>query len=127
MFPQVWERVVDGSYPSQGASLQGFVRKQVRGETYPVITPGALEACVEGVLYLEISPADLARLDRFEGDFYARSSVSVTTDAGVSVTAFAYILKEEYRHILSPDEWDAEAFARQGIRRFLADYCGFER
>ena len=92
-----------------------------------MITPGALEACVEGVLYLEISPADLARLDRFEGDFYARSSVSVTTDAGVSVTAFAYILKEEYRHILSPDEWDAEAFARQGIRRFLADYCGFER
>jgi gamma-glutamylcyclotransferase (GGCT)/AIG2-like uncharacterized protein YtfP len=127
MFPEVWGRVVDGRYRSQGATLRGFVRRQVRGETYPAIVPGAAGSCLEGVLYHGILPHDLARLDRFEGDCYVRTAVGVLSAAGSTVDAFAYVLKEEYRHILSAEEWDDAAFEKEGMRLFLSGYCGFDR
>ena len=127
MFPEVWGRVVNGRYHSQHATLHGYVRRQVRGETYPAIIPGAAGSCLEGVIYHAISTDDLARLDCFEGDYYARTVVSVLTAAGKTLDTFAYVLKAEYRHILSREEWDERAFEEEGVRRFLSDYWGFDR
>ena len=127
MFPEVWGRVVDASYRSLDATLRGYVRRQVRGETYPAIIPGAAGSCLEGVLYYGILPDDLVRLDRFEGEYYVRAAVTVLTAQGSAVDTHAYVLKEAYRHILSAEEWDHVAFEEKGIGRFLSDYCGFDR
>lgn len=127
MYPEVWGRVVNGRCRSQCATLRGYVRRKVRGETYPAIIPGAAASCLDGVLYLGITQDELERLDRFEGNYYVRTVVGVLTASGATVDAFAYVLKEEYRHILSADEWDNEAFEDHGIWRFLSDYCGFDR
>ena len=118
MFDPVWSRVVAGRYEKFGATLRGYERKGVRGEVYPVVVPGGAESHVRGIVYLDVSTADLARLDRFEGESYFRKAEQV--DAGKTVLpAEVYVLKEEYYGVLSPQEWDPEAFRASGIHAFL--------
>lgn len=71
------------------ARLRGFVRREVRGETYPAIVaePGGL---VPASVYADISREELAVLDGYEGDEYARIEVAVETDAGVT-RAWVYV------------------------------------
>ena len=71
------------------AGLHGFVRHEVRGETYPAIVPepGGL---VLGSVYADIAREELAVLDGYEGDEYARIEVSVEMDAGVA-RAWVYV------------------------------------
>ena len=69
MFDPVWSRVVAGSYERCEAILQGYDRKAVRGETYPVLMPSSALSQVQGVVYCNVSSADLARLDHFEGEY----------------------------------------------------------
>ncbi len=127
MFSEVWNRVVDGNYRSRHATLRGYVRRQLRGETYPAIVPAPGESCVDGVLYCGIIPEDMARLDRFEGDYYTCSAVTVLTTAGAALDAYTYVLREQYHHMLSAEAWDTELFLKEGIQQFLSDYSGFDR
>jgi gamma-glutamylcyclotransferase (GGCT)/AIG2-like uncharacterized protein YtfP len=71
------------------AKLHGFVRYEVRGEAYPAIVaePGGL---VPGSVYADLTLEELAVLDGYEGDEYARIEVSVETDAG-RARAWVYV------------------------------------
>ncbi|HEX8884050.1 MAG TPA: gamma-glutamylcyclotransferase family protein, partial [Noviherbaspirillum sp.] len=66
MFAEVWQPLVSGRYPSGPAVLAGYRRFAVPGVTYPgiVAAPGQE---VAGLLYRDVAPDDLARLDLFEG------------------------------------------------------------
>ena len=77
---------VPGSVP---AILHGYVRHGVRGEAYPAIIPQA-GSSVRGLLYENLSTGELALLDAYEGDEYARSLVEVDTGQG-TVTVWAYV------------------------------------
>jgi len=128
MFPEVWERVVGSHYQVSPARLDGYVRRQLRDEIYPVIVPQVPDSHVEGMLYFGISIEDLARLDRFEGEYYVRRSVTVIDcREGIVRQAFSYVLSGRYRHLLSDRDWDPGYFHEHGLRRFLADYAGFDR
>lgn len=118
MFAPVWEVVVAGRYRSLPAVLGGYRRLAVRGEDYPVAVP-ARDACIRGVLYLNLSPEDLARLDRFEGEAYRRRAVQVIA-GGRRLPAEVYELRPEFRHLAAPTPWDPERFVAEGLRRFLA-------
>jgi gamma-glutamylcyclotransferase (GGCT)/AIG2-like uncharacterized protein YtfP len=124
MFAPVWSQVVDGVYAPIPARLDGFQRLAVKGEAYPAAVP-LPTGSMKGLLYPNISPNDLARLDAFEGKYYLRTPVTVATANGVYVTAWAYILDGQYRHILDTAEWDVGTFAAEGIQHFLARYPGF--
>lgn len=124
MFAPVWSRVVNGAYAQTPARLEGYQRLAVLGEDYPVAIP-APDHRVEGILYIGVGVADMEQLDEFEGEYYQRLSVTVIDTAGISVTAWVYILNEQYRHILDTEEWDAGRFATTGIQHFLARYPGF--
>ncbi|OWW23009.1 gamma-glutamylcyclotransferase family protein [Noviherbaspirillum denitrificans] len=117
MFPAVWQRVVRGDYRSAPARLDGHARFAIAGETYPgmVARPGA---SVDGVLYFDVSPADLAALDAFEGAEYRRDTVRVTLSTGETIDAgtYIYLLPEK----LSGSPWLPEAFQMQ---RFIGSYC----
>ncbi len=117
MFPEVWTRVVAGDYRSVRARLDGHARFEVRDQTYPgmVAQPGA---SVEGVLYLDVDDADLARLDHFEGDDYLRASLALACDDGVARGAQTYLYR--LTDCLLKTSWQPEAFAMQ---RFLDTYC----
>jgi gamma-glutamylcyclotransferase (GGCT)/AIG2-like uncharacterized protein YtfP len=122
MFDPVWSRVVAGSYERCEGILQGYDRKGVRNEIYPVIVPSAAESQVQGLVYLDVSAADLALLDRFEGLYFFRKPEQVITADKAILSAEVYVLKEEYYTIISPREWDPVHFSTTGIYFFIHRY-----
>lgn len=117
MFPEVWQRVVRGDYRSARGHLDGHARFGIAGETYPGMIPAA-RSSVEGVLYFDVSPADMAALDAFEGTEYRRDVVRVTLQSGELVEAGTYIYLLPQK--LSGSPWLPEAFQ---MARFIGSYC----
>lgn len=103
---------------TEPATLTGFRRAALRGASYPGLVPDARSA-VTGVLVRGISPALLARLDRWEGAEYARAPVHVTLASGESVPALVYVLAPHARHRALAYDWDASAFVRRDLARWL--------
>jgi gamma-glutamylcyclotransferase (GGCT)/AIG2-like uncharacterized protein YtfP len=127
MYRQVWNMVVEGRYRSTPATLQGYSRRRVAGQEYPVVyeTPASSE--VAGLLYYAVTDHDLQRLDIFEGDQYARQSVSVVLNGGEVINASVYVVKKQYHHIISDIEWDPDYFRSYGMQAFIDHYKGFNR
>jgi gamma-glutamylcyclotransferase (GGCT)/AIG2-like uncharacterized protein YtfP len=117
MFADVWTRVVVGRYRSVVATLTDHGRFAVAEQSYPGMIP-SLGATVEGVLYLEVDEADVARLDHFEGDDYARTSIALTCADGVARGGETYVYQLADR--LLPLPWNPDAFA---MDHFIATYC----
>lgn len=117
MFPEVWKKVVAGRYPSAPAVVQDYARYAVRNATYPGMVAQP-EASVEGVVYFNVSEADIAMLDAFEGGTYSRINVSARLQSGEMVEVQTYLFLD--RAALSEQAWEPAAFQMQ---RFLAAYC----
>lgn len=117
MFPQVWQRVVRGDYRSAPAVLDGHARFALAGETYPG-TIVRSDSSVAGIVYFDVSDADVAALDAFEGGEYRRDRVRVRLDSGELSDAqtYLYLLPQK----LSESPWLPEEFQMQ---RFLGTYC----
>ncbi|NMG46322.1 gamma-glutamylcyclotransferase [Aromatoleum toluvorans] len=107
------------------ASLDGYRRQPVLGQAYPGMVP-AVGACVSGVLYLDLPASAWPRLDRFEGEEYARRQVVVRLQDGRLETAWTYVFRPEYAARLVDGEWDFERFLHTGKARFTAQYVGFD-
>jgi gamma-glutamylcyclotransferase (GGCT)/AIG2-like uncharacterized protein YtfP len=121
MFERVWHRVVHGTYASEAGEVRGFRRLSVKDQDYPAIIADRCGGRVEGVLYRDVSPEDVARLDQFETDDYVRLIVPVFLASNGFVLADAYVATPAIE--LTPDEWDVAAFASGGgIERFEARY-----
>jgi hypothetical protein len=112
MVPAVMETVVGRRPDGSAAVLAGFARYRILGEEFPglVVSPGAM---TDGVVYDGIDRHDLALTDRFEGAWYERVLVKVSR-AGIRVDAHVYVIRQEYRDILSAEPWDLERFAKHG-------------
>ncbi len=111
-------RLTGRSFPSEAAALEGFSRSLLRGAPYPGIAP-EVGARTTGTLYRDVDPEALAALDRFEGELYERREVRVSTASGEH-TAFAWVLREEQRHLLTGEPWDRERFSVRHLRAWLA-------
>ena len=122
MFETVCQRVISGSYASSPAILHGYKRTCVIGESYPAIYSDKADTIVEGVVYFDVSQDGLPLLNDFEGECYDPQDVKLELPDGERLEARAYVLKKAFSHIVSPVEWDADAFARTGVRRFLKRY-----
>lgn len=126
MFRPVWSAVVSDSYQHLDATLSGFVRRSILHEDYPAIIADRIASEINGVLYLDISSADFKRLDEFEGSIYKRQLVQVRTIDNL-YAADTYVLRPEYRHLLSNKQWNPADFQEAGMHRFLDYYSGFDR
>jgi gamma-glutamylcyclotransferase (GGCT)/AIG2-like uncharacterized protein YtfP len=105
---------------AEPATLAGHARRALRGASYPGLVPDP-SGCVPGVLLRGVSPALLARLDRWEGTEYVRVPVQVTLASGERAPAFTYRLAARaYARALAHD-WDAAAFARRDLARWLRE------
>ena len=120
MYPAVWERVVRGRYAGAPAVLEGYRRLALHGVDYPgaVPQPGAR---IEGRVYLEVGPDDLARLDAFEADDYRREEVWVHPEGGAPVRAQVYVFVTAAK--LAGVDWDAARFEREHLARFVAAHA----
>lgn len=117
MFPEVWQRVVQGRYRFAPAAVDSYARFAIAGETYPGMVARA-GATVCGVLYFDVDAFDVATLDAFEGEDYRRETVRVAPDGGGSVEAGAYIYLLPQKLLESP--WEPERFQ---MERFIGAYC----
>jgi gamma-glutamylcyclotransferase (GGCT)/AIG2-like uncharacterized protein YtfP len=123
MYPAVWERVVSGEYRGEGGALRGYARRRIDGEIYPALVRAAPGDVVEGVLYPDVSAADLAALDHFEGEgeAYRRIEVRVARADGEVVPAWTYLYLDSGRVEDTP--WDPARFEAEDLARFLDGYC----
>lgn len=116
---------VSGQQPSQQtAYLDDYFCSKIHLETYPGIAP-SVDNRVKGVLYFDIAPEALMRLDTFEGEYYERKEVTVQTEALGLVKAMAYIIKPQYKHLMTGTAWSFEDFLHTGKRQFEMQYEGF--
>ena len=116
MFDEVWCQVVSGRYHSAAATLHHHQRHALTGLSYPgvVATP---DLHVQGRLYFDVSAADMARLDAFEGAEYRRDALQVLLASGEPVSAWTYIWLDPQR--LSGQPWQSEGFR---LSEFLQTY-----
>jgi len=127
MFDEVWSRTVEQGYERSESLLQGYDRKCVRGEVYPVLVPSSPASQVQGITYRNVSASDLARLDEFEGEYYFRKTEQVISLDKTILPADVYVLKEEYYSIITPREWDPVYFITKNIHVFIHQYLGGDR
>lgn len=124
MFEPVWRQVVGKARRRRDARICGFKRRKVRGEIYPAIVPASSRDCVEGKLYLDVDPEDLARLDEFEGCFYRKERVRCDLKDGTTAMAWVYVFGREYRNLIENEDWDPDRFEQMVLRSFLNDDSG---
>jgi gamma-glutamylcyclotransferase (GGCT)/AIG2-like uncharacterized protein YtfP len=125
MFKEVWSLVVRRDYQSQSGTLSGFIRKSVRGAEYPVIYPAPGVLPLQGVVYFDVTAADIDLLDAFEGDYYDRQHHKIVLPDQRIVEAEVYVLKDQYHDIATEKEWDPSYFRQQGMKKFVKSYGGF--
>ena len=124
MVASVMEAVTGSRFASQNAVLHGYARFRLEGATYPGLIPQE-GATTDGVLYLDVDPSSLARLDAFEGTFYDRVRVETETVEGERLEAEVYVVTPHHRHRLSAKAWHLDDFRRDHLEAFLASYHGF--
>jgi gamma-glutamylcyclotransferase (GGCT)/AIG2-like uncharacterized protein YtfP len=104
--------------------VKGYSRRSVKGEYYPALVLDE-DGRVDGVVYHNVSASAWDRLDRFEGELYARRRVQIELNDGTALRAAAYVVKPEYLDRLEPSEWDFAEFLRNGKAKFQKHYKGY--
>jgi gamma-glutamylcyclotransferase (GGCT)/AIG2-like uncharacterized protein YtfP len=128
MFPEVWRAVAGREFPSIAGSVREFAAYRVRDAVYPGIVASGVRETVRGVLYFDVSEAAVARLDRFEDDFYVRQTLAIACDDGVKRQADAFIVPAKHRDVLTDEPWTRESFiAGGGLEEFVSRFAGFRR
>jgi gamma-glutamylcyclotransferase (GGCT)/AIG2-like uncharacterized protein YtfP len=128
MFPEVWRAVAGLDFPSVAGAVSGFAAYRVRDAVFPGIVATDDREAVRGVLYFDVSETAVARLDRFEDNFYVRQTLTIACDDGIQRQADAYVVPIDRRDVLTDESWTRESFvASGGLEEFLARFAGFGR
>ncbi len=128
MFPEVWKTVVGREFETVEGTVAGYSVFRVRDAAFPGITATTEECRVPGLVYLNVDDSSLARLDRFEDDFYDRLSLPIDCKDGQRRAANAYVVPARNHHVLTSENWTAAAFASSGgLADFIARFQGFSR
>ena len=126
MFDDIWQSVVRGSYSKCQATVTGFTRRKIVNELYPCIIAASSHNTVSGIVYFDVTKDDKKRLDDFEGEYYSCQAVECMSTLSKKTIAHAYVLKEQFSYLVSPESWDAAHFARYHKEKFLRGYKGFK-
>lgn len=98
--------------------MDNWARFRVRGSEYPGIIRKE-ESSVSGKVYWELDEPTMKKLDEFEGENYERIVVQVTMGDGTYMDAWAYVVKDDCRKMLSDDPWDFDRFMQYGLEKFI--------
>lgn len=112
------QAVIDRDLNGRAAALPGYAAFQVRRAAYPGIVriPGHTTA---GLVYCNLTPAELAILDRFEGRLYKRRRLTVHTRDGRRRGAWVYLVRPGHNNRLTPRLWRRREFMQHRLRRFM--------
>lgn len=121
MWPEVFSGVTGRTVEGRPAVLAGARRLRVYGEVYPALVPG--DGFVEGILYENLTGADVTALDRFEGPEYERRPVTVRCD-NLDVEAEVYFASGTGMTI-EDVEWTPADLSPERLQQFRAFYKGW--
>jgi gamma-glutamylcyclotransferase (GGCT)/AIG2-like uncharacterized protein YtfP len=128
MFSEVWQAVVGREFATVEATATGYAIYRVRDAVFPGIIAAGERDAVRGVVYLDVDPTSITRLDLFEDDFYRRESLWLSCDDGGRRAADAYVVPEQNRGVLTSETWQADRFvASGGLDTFIRRFEGFGR
>jgi gamma-glutamylcyclotransferase (GGCT)/AIG2-like uncharacterized protein YtfP len=119
MWPEVLESVVGRRLEGAPATVAGFRRYCVEGQSYPAAVAAEGER-MEGVVYRDLTEREFRGLDAFEGEEYDRIEV-MAGGAAVQI----YVLSPAWTHILSPEPWSPERMSPGQLAEFCAEYKGW--
>lgn len=121
MYHQVWSRLLKGRHARQPAQLLDHKRVCIHGEYYPALIADS-GSSVQGMLVSDLTVRDIKVLDEFEGRYYQRISVTVSTATAHGVACDVYLFRNKYRHLLSDREWSNETFRSKYLSKFIKTY-----
>jgi gamma-glutamylcyclotransferase (GGCT)/AIG2-like uncharacterized protein YtfP len=128
MFPEVWQAVVGRQFKSMEATAPGFAIYRVVDAVFPGIVKAGDDDAVQGVVYLDVDDASVARLDTFEDTFYERQALWLRCADGQTLAAETYVVPPQNRRVLTDEVWRREEFiASGGLQRFTSGFQGFDR
>jgi gamma-glutamylcyclotransferase (GGCT)/AIG2-like uncharacterized protein YtfP len=128
MFPEIWSVVVGREFKTVAGIAAGYSIFRVRDAVFPGIVAAGTECTIKGLVYLDVDNASIARLDRFEDDFYDRLDVMVDCGDGEQRKAGAYVVPAKNGHVITSEPWTAEEFVSSGgLADFIARFQGFSR
>ncbi|QDU54741.1 gamma-glutamylcyclotransferase family protein [Aeoliella mucimassa] len=117
--PTMMQAVVGRLVASQPATLLKYVRSQLTGCYYPGMVPSDYHQ-VTGAVYCDLTDAELARLDYFEGPEYLRATVQpVLGESNQVVSAEAYLLQPSEQSRMLHLDWDVQHFRQSNLQEFL--------
>jgi gamma-glutamylcyclotransferase (GGCT)/AIG2-like uncharacterized protein YtfP len=125
MFSPVWDTIVKGNYRACSARLQGYCRRKIQDDIYPVAFSSDNGDFINGIVYYDVEANDILRLDIFEGDYYMRCNARVKLKDQNHVDADVYIIKPRYQHLISSEEWNPHDFQKRCLSEFMSAYEGF--
>lgn len=115
--PKVMTAVCGRLPASSPARLEKYRCRLIKGHNFPGIVPQAGDG-VRGRLYVDVSPQELLSLDEFESDFYQRLPVPIWCEEK-QVSASAYIVSNQNKHLLSDKPWDEQYFRDHHLATYL--------
>jgi gamma-glutamylcyclotransferase (GGCT)/AIG2-like uncharacterized protein YtfP len=128
MFPEVWKAVVGREFAAVAGTAAGYAIFRVRDAVFPGIIAASERDAVRGVVYLDVDPDSVARLDLFEDDFYRRETLSINCDDGQGRSAQTYVVPDANRAVLTDETWRRDEFvATGGLDHFIRRFQGFRR
>ena len=122
--PEVMETVTGQSFTSFDATVHGFVRYLLQGKIYPGMTrdPGASTL---GRVYVDMNERALTLLDKFEDEIYVRELLEINVHTGGSHKAFAYLIPQEIRELLSSEPWNKHEFLSMHFNLYIQSCRAF--
>lgn len=116
--PAVIHAVVGRHFAGRRAELPGYAAFQVRQADYPGLRriPGQT---TPGQVYFDLTPSEMAVLDRFEGGLYRRQRLTVRTCDGRRRGAWVYVVKPARHKRLAPRPWNQREFMKRRYHRFM--------
>lgn len=109
----------------KSGTLTDFSRRKVKGEHYPAIFQSE-KGAVEGIVYLDVPHSAWLRLDRFEGDMYARQLVQVELADGIVIPVDTYVIQPAFIDFLDAFDWNFENFVHLEKESFQKHYKGYQ-
>ncbi|MCB0667123.1 MAG: gamma-glutamylcyclotransferase, partial [Saprospiraceae bacterium] len=111
MIPEIISSLLGRNLTGVGALLKDYRRALILNQTYPGICRQG-ESQVEGVIYYQLKSHEIEILDNYEGQMYELNPVQVVLKSGDLEEAYVYVLKDEFKSLLSDKDWNLEAFLK---------------
>lgn len=126
LWPEIQRRITGKIFPGQPATLLGYRRGLVRGQTYPSVEP-APDSSVPGLLLTGVDGPSLERLDAYEGSDYQRLRVQARDEGSQQmVPCWLWQLRPALRGSITAQPFDLALFVERDLPIFLKNYPGFQ-